>query len=210
MRSHVTTSRVSAALLAMTLAIAPACDCGTPVPNEATTGATAEAGNEHVAETPTQRSTPAPATSNVASPIASPLPDPVAPETKPSAPVAKVESPKEIVWMKGTLEEALAQAKKQDKLVFIDFWTTWCGWCKKLDHDTYTDPKIIASLNEHYVCLSVDAESKDGAPIARRYSVSGYPTLLFLTTDGLVRERAPGYKPPEKLLPILEATAKPR
>ena len=209
MRSHVTKSRASAALLAMTLAIAPACDSGTAVPDDATTSASSgEAVTKPVAEMPKEPSAAAPGASRVASTSPSAVAD--APASSPSAPSAKAEAPKEIVWMKGTLEEALAQAKKQDKLVFIDFWTTWCGWCKKLDHDTYTDPKIIASLNEHYVCLSVDAESKDGAPIARRYSVSGYPTLLFLTTDGLVRERAPGYKPPEKLLPILEATAKPR
>jgi thiol:disulfide interchange protein len=114
------------------------------------------------------------------------------------------------VWLKGTLEEALEQARKQDKLVFVDFWTTWCGWCKKLDHDTYADPKVIAELSAHYVCLSVDAESKIGAPLARKYSVSAYPTLLFLTTDGLVRERVAGYKPPEKFLLIAVQSAKPR
>jgi thiol-disulfide isomerase/thioredoxin len=204
MRSHVTKSRASAVLLAITLAIAPACENEPATVGEPSPSASAPSKSARPESAATDES----AAPEVAAPVASTTPDRVTP-SKP-APVAEVAPPKEIVWMKGTLEEALAQAKKQDKLVFIDFWTTWCGWCKKLDHDTYTDPKIIASLNEHYVCLSIDAESKEGAPIARRYSVNGYPTLLFLTTDGLVRERVPGYKPPEKLLPILEATAKPR
>jgi thiol:disulfide interchange protein len=195
----------------MTLAIAPACDCG-----DATSGDPGAKSAEAAIAPPADKAAAQPHASvdkpGAASPIASPSDStaPVAPvATSSPALAAKVEAPKEIVWLKGTLEEALEQAKKQDKLVFIDFWTTWCGWCKKLDHDTYTDPKVIAELNEHYVCLSVDAESKIGAPLAKRYSVSGYPTLLFLTTDGLVRERVAGYKPPESFLPIAVYAARP-
>ncbi len=209
MRSHVTRSRASALLLALTLALAPACDCGPAASNDPAAGtASEEAALVPVVDAPTAPPFTSPGTSGDV--VASPLPHAVAPsEPKPSV-AAEVASPKEIVWLKGTLEEALEQARKENKLVFVDFWTTWCGWCKKLDHDTYTDPKVIAALNEHYVCLSVDAESKIGAPLARKYSVNGYPTLLFLTTDGLVRERVGGYKPPEKFLPIVVQSAKPR
>lgn len=200
MRSLVTRSRVSTVLVALTFAIAPACEN-----QPATVG-------DQPSTTSSVRSETTPATdASTSEGASSSLADRSAPsDPAPQAAATVVEPAQEIVWSKGSLEEALEQAKKQDKLVFIDFWTTWCGWCKKLDHDTYTDPKVIAALNEHYVCLSIDAESKLGAPIARRYSVNGYPTLLFLTTDGLVRERVAGYKPPEKFLPIAVQTAKPR
>jgi thiol-disulfide isomerase/thioredoxin len=195
-------------LVACALLAVVACDNTLP---EATTPAAVEqAPSVSAPETPaTDAHAPsAKAPADATAPIVESKPAPIA---EPAAkPVAEKPAAKEIEWFKGTLDEALVQARKENKLVFIDFWTTWCGWCKKLDKDTYTDPRVIAALTVHYVCLSVDAETKVGVPLARRYSVSGYPTLLMLMTDGNVRERIPGYKAPEPFLRIVLDATKPR
>ncbi|MFN3940358.1 MAG: thioredoxin family protein, partial [Chitinophagales bacterium] len=64
-----------------------------------------------------------------------------------------------INWI--TLDEAVAKAKKKDKLLLIDFYTDWCGWCKKLDANTYTDPQVIKYVNEHFYAVKINAEQKE-------------------------------------------------
>lgn len=102
-----------------------------------------------------------------------------------------------IEWFQGTFEEALARAKSQNQFVFVDFWTSWCGWCKKLDKDTFSDDGVVASMKD-VVCVSIDAESKSGAPVAKRYAVSSYPSLLMIAPDGTPEDKIGGYLQPDK------------
>lgn len=87
-------------------------------------------------------------------------------------------------------DDALAAAKKDGKIVLIDFFTTWCGPCKKLDATTWKDEKVRAWLREKTVALKIDAERE--LVLARRYQVHSYPTILFLSADGLEITRAGG------------------
>lgn len=122
------------------------------------------------------------------------------PTPAPSAlavPAPAAEGHGKIAWFEGTYEEALAQAKASKKLVFIDFWTTWCGWCKRLDKDTFSDASV-AEVMKGFVSLSVDAESKAGRPIAAKFTIRGYPALFFLAADGSVEDSISGYLPPDK------------
>ncbi len=64
-----------------------------------------------------------------------------------------------IKWM--TFDEAIAANEKESKKFFIDFYTSWCGWCKKLDQVTFKDPEVIALMNKHYYAIKFDAERKD-------------------------------------------------
>ena len=75
------------------------------------------------------------------------------------------------------------KAKSENKLVFADVFTDWCTYCKQLDEEVYTDPKVIAFFEEHFINIKFDAESKFGEPRADQFNVSTYPTLLFLTED---------------------------
>ena len=109
---------------------------------------------------------------------------------------------------------ALERAKKEKKHVLIDFYTGWCGWCKKMDRDTYAHPGVAAYLNDHFVLAKVDAESakrfkvgettKSGVEVAREYSISSFPITWFLRPDGTKIDKVSGYLAPDRFQPVLE------
>jgi thiol-disulfide isomerase/thioredoxin len=103
------------------------------------------------------------------------------------------DGPQRIAWFKGTFEEALVKAKAEKKVVFLEFWADWCGWCKRLQRETLIDPGVVAEAKD-LLCLSVDSESKDGQPLAARFGVGGLPALVFLEPDGSLRDRMAGYR----------------
>jgi len=64
-----------------------------------------------------------------------------------------------INWM--TWEEAIEANKTEPKQIFIDVYTEWCGWCKKMDAGTFTEPNIIAYMNKYFYAIKLDAEMKE-------------------------------------------------
>lgn len=98
----------------------------------------------------------------------------------------------EIRW-EPSLSAALARAKQTQQVVMVDFYTDWCGWCKKLDKDTYTDTAVIEASRK-LIAVKVNAE-KEGAEAAHKYKVTGYPTILFLSGAGTVEGKISGYMP---------------
>ena len=109
----------------------------------------------------------------------------------------------QVDWFEGTYEEALAKAAEEERLVFIDFWTDWCIWCKRLDADVFSQESVATALSD-MVCLSLDAESVQGAPVALLFKVSSFPTLLVLNPGGDVRDSIGGYMPPEEFIAEIE------
>jgi len=115
-------------------------------------------------------------------------------------------------WYK--YEDALVKARKEGKFVMIDFYATWCKWCKKLDSDTYTDPKVIDAIKADFVPVKIDAESSakvvhemrqmSMAGLADEYKVGSYPALWFVDKDGGRAKLLNGYLPPEDFLKYLD------
>ena len=64
-----------------------------------------------------------------------------------------------INWM--TWEEAVEANKTEPKLIFVDTYTTWCGWCKKMDQTTFKQPFIVEYMNARYYSVKMNAEMKD-------------------------------------------------
>ncbi len=64
-----------------------------------------------------------------------------------------------INWM--SFEEAVALAEEEPKHIFVDVYTDWCGWCKKMDASTFVDPAIVNLMNEYFYAVKLDAEQKD-------------------------------------------------
>ena len=81
-----------------------------------------------------------------------------------------------------TLSEAIQTAKLENKLVFIDFYTTWCGPCKMMMKNVFPQPKVGEYFNNKYVCIKLDAE-KEGKEAAQRFEVKAYPTFIVLDAN---------------------------
>lgn len=106
-----------------------------------------------------------------------------------------------VQFYKGKFNDALAKAKQENKLVFVDFYTTWCGPCKAMDANIFPDAKVGALFNKKFVAIKIDAEKGEGIQLASKYKVKGYPTMLYLAADGTEKERLVGATPnPEFLI----------
>ena len=90
------------------------------------------------------------------------------------------EEEKGIQFFKGTWKELLAEAKKQNKPIFVDVYTTWCRPCKVLDKDVFPNEKVGEFYNKNFINYKIDAEKDEGLEIAKRYGVAQYPTLIYL------------------------------
>jgi len=97
----------------------------------------------------------------------------------------------------GDFASALSRAHAARKLVFVDFYATWCGPCKLMDRDVYTDSVADGAAN-HMVSRKIDAEAGEGPALAERYAIHFYPTLLVLDDTGKERARQTGYVPADR------------
>ncbi len=99
---------------------------------------------------------------------------------------------KGVNFFHGTFKEALAKAKKENKLVMMDCYTVWCGPCKMLKSKVFTDKGLGDVMNSKYVCIAVDYENGEGPAIAEKYPVEGFPTLFFMDANGKVKKKVVG------------------
>jgi thiol-disulfide isomerase/thioredoxin len=90
----------------------------------------------------------------------------------------------------GRARQAAADGGK--RFVLVDFYTVWCGPCKRLDETTWKDQSVRDWLSKEAVCLKVDAEKDE--PLAAKYRINVYPTLLLLRPDGSEIDRLVGYR----------------
>lgn len=119
-----------------------------------------------------------------------------------------------------SFEEGLELAKKEKKNVFIDVYTEWCGWCKKMDGSTFLEPEVIKYLNNNFISIRLDAESRDTikymsndyvyvpnerngynqiAPALLDNQLS-FPSFVILDTKGKRLHKSSGYLSKEQLI----------
>lgn len=96
-------------------------------------------------------------------------------------------------FFEGSLEEAQELARQEQKLIFVDAYTKWCGPCKRMAKFVFTDESVGNYFNDHFINLKIDMEESMGRQFRRTYPVSAYPTLLFIDENGeLVRREVGG------------------
>ncbi len=103
--------------------------------------------------------------------------------------LASLSSAQGVAWVKG-FDSARAQAGKSNKLIMVDFWTTWCGYCKQMDATTMKSLEVIKTLKS-VVPVKLNAE-KEGRSLAMKHGVQSFPTFLFLDSSGAVFGQAVG------------------
>lgn len=124
-----------------------------------------------------------------------------------------VEQTKPLILNWLSYNEGLALAEKENKYVLINFYTDWCGYCKKMDKETYSNEEVKSILNKNFVIVKVNAESnnkvsENGEEITERelaklYQVTGYPTTWFLESNHSRVAPLPGYVASEQFIPVL-------
>lgn len=107
-----------------------------------------------------------------------------------------------IKFFKGTFAEAQAKALEEDKLIFMDAYATWCGPCKWMAANTFTNADVADYFNDNFINLKMDMEKGEGPALARKYGVRAYPTIYFLKADGSVAKQVMGAKRPKELLSL--------
>ena len=106
----------------------------------------------------------------------------------------------QMVFEKGDWASVLAKAQKENKMVFVDFYTTWCGPCKQMARDIFPMKKVGNFYNTHFVNYKIDAEKGEGKTLAKKYSVNAYPTYIFTDAKGNFLHQAIGSMPAEKFI----------
>ena len=99
------------------------------------------------------------------------------------------------------LNSGFLLAQKSNKLVFVDFYADWCGYCKELDENTYTDTYVQQRLAQKYVLVKINVDQNPD--LASKYKVYGLPTLVILEANGNEIKRQEGYVTPSELLNII-------
>jgi thiol:disulfide interchange protein len=99
-----------------------------------------------------------------------------------------------------SLEEAKTLARAENKLVFIDFWATWCKPCIEMEMETFSNKDVGDAINTNYIPLKLDVDYFENMDIKEMYNVSVMPTILIINSDGEVQNRLMGKKSPESLL----------
>ncbi len=89
----------------------------------------------------------------------------------------------------------LQKAEKEHKMIFLDCYTSWCGPCKWMEKNVYTNDTAAAFYNANFICAKVDMEANEGFDLAKRYQVTTYPTMLYLDVSGEVLHRTCGAVP---------------
>lgn len=105
-----------------------------------------------------------------------------------------------IDFYEGDWKDALAEAEKSEKLVFVDAYAEWCGPCKRMAKTTFVDQKVGDFFNANFINLKIDMEKGHGLTFRNDYPVSAFPTLMFLNGKGEIVHKTTGAKDVDQII----------
>ncbi|MFW6080685.1 MAG: thioredoxin family protein [Desulfosalsimonas sp.] len=109
----------------------------------------------------------------------------------------------EIRWY--SYEDGVNQIKKSDKKGYLHFYTDWCGYCKKMEAETFSDDDVADSLNQDFVAIKINAENKPD--IAKQYGAEQFPFSHFTDGQNEPIGNQPGFIPPDVMVHLLKYLA---
>jgi len=101
-----------------------------------------------------------------------------------------------------------ARAKEEKKLIFIDFYTVWCGPCKRMAAEVFKKPDVAELYNGRFVNYKLDAERGEGIALAKKYEVSYYPSFVFIDAEGNLYNKSVGYQVDTAFIQLARQTQK--
>lgn len=136
--------------------------------------------------------------------------------------VTAITTAQEVNWLSWDEAVAKASTDAEPKKIFVDVYTDWCGWCKKMDKDTFQNPEVAAYMTENFYMVKLDGEGKEPiefkgktykfVPQGRKgyheFAAAllqgrlSYPTTIFLDEEMNMLSPVPGYQKPEPFLNI--------
>ena len=119
-----------------------------------------------------------------------------------------VEEGKGIIFFEGTWQEALDLAKKENKLIVLDAYASWCGPCKLLKSKVFPTTKAGEFFNSNFINIKIDMEKGEGPALAEKYGVTAYPSLFFINHAGQVKKHAVGYHNVNQLIEFAQHALK--
>ncbi len=122
-----------------------------------------------------------------------------------------------------SFEEAVEKVSENPKKIFIDIYTDWCGWCRRMDEETFSNPDVADYLNEHFYPVKLNAETTDTIafqghefvnegngsrsahqlPIALLQGQMSYPSVAYMDENLQLLTVVPGFTTPENIEPLL-------
>ena len=134
---------------------------------------------------------------------------PLWPATAPAAEPARAGAPGWLAW-----DQGMAEASATNRPILVDVYTDWCGWCKRMDRDVYAREDVRGYLKRYFIAVRLNAESPDevrwgdrtltSRALAQQLRVSGYPTTIFLRSNGEHIANVPGYIPADRFKLMLQ------
>lgn len=135
---------------------------------------------------------------------------------------SNTKNPQGIRWTEGlSWQEVKEKAKRENKYVFLDCYTTWCGPCKMMDKDVYPTATVGDFVNGKFIAARVQMDQsekddafvkswyKDAEEITKRYLIEGYPTFLFFSPSGIIIYKEMGFKNIEKFIAMAQTALTP-
>jgi thiol-disulfide isomerase/thioredoxin len=98
--------------------------------------------------------------------------------------------------------EIREKAAKENKLIFVDAYTSWCGPCKTMAKNTFTQKSVGEFYNANFINVKMDMENGEGPSLAKLYDVLCYPNLLFINADGKLVHRSAGFMKPDDFIEL--------
>jgi thiol-disulfide isomerase/thioredoxin len=107
-----------------------------------------------------------------------------------------------IRFFEGTWEAALAEAKRLDRIIFVDAYAVWCGPCKKMAAEVFTDEGVGNFYNRNFLNVKLDAEKGEGLAFREKYPIAAFPTLFYIDYTGEVVQQVKGAQSIEAFLEL--------
>jgi len=98
-----------------------------------------------------------------------------------------------INFNKSSWTKVLQKAKAENSLIMLDAYATWCGPCKMMTKNTFTDKKVGSFYNENFICVKMDMEKGEGPALSSKLELTAYPTIYYINGNGEVVHKNVGY-----------------